>query len=166
MGLVRSFRSERECGQTVGQTLKYGLLRQEEQRAVLNKLGGHQRKRSADRRTSPRAEKVSTPFDSKWQKQSTNRYPSENLIWKQMCRQQSILKTQYTTTTNTAAREAVLPVAKHVDHTLIESWSTSIALRASRKDYLPQAILRSITNHVRLLLQQALKDHLLNEKPK
>eukprot|EP00536_Pseudo-nitzschia_multiseries_P014936 jgi/Psemu1/216379/e_gw1.793.34.1 len=70
MGLIRSFHNEEECGRTIGKRNgKYdytavALLRQDEQRTVLAKLGGGQKQK---------------------QKQK-----AANLIWKQMSQQQTI----------------------------------------------------------------------------
>eukprot|EP00980_Cylindrotheca_fusiformis_P030413 scaffold24788_cov117-Cylindrotheca_fusiformis.AAC.5 len=64
MGLFATFADEEECGKTVGEVKKHGLLRQNEQVQILQLLGC---KKS---RTSPKN--------------------GENLVWKQMSQQQSI----------------------------------------------------------------------------
>ncbi len=135
MGLLRSFQSEQECGQTIGRMGKYEILRQEEQRSILARLGGAGKH-------SKRA--------------SNNQKPTNggNLIWKQMCQQQSILAQA----SASATKSVLLPVAKHVDEILIASWATSLVLRASHGNYIPQGILRSVTVPVQQALQQQLSD--------
>eukprot|EP00934_Nitzschia_sp_Nitz4_P006831 Nitzschia sp. Nitz4//scaffold47_size129522//2747//7063//NITZ4_003531-RA/size129522-processed-gene-0.151-mRNA-1//-1//CDS//3329552740//6821//frame0 len=133
MGLLRSFQSEQECGQTVGHVLpkaKNGVLRQEERRQVLLRLGGSEKK------TSPGPKAMN----------------SQNLIWKQMCQQQSIIRGTHA--------HSILPVSKHVDSVLLSSWATGIVLRAARRNYVPQAMLKSLSTHVQKILLPLVSDYL------
>ena len=145
MGLIRSFRDEEECGKSVGAVQKYGLLRMEEQQAILSKLGGSNSKRKSigQGRISPRGSSSSTPIH-------------ENRIWKQMSQQQSISCLRKG---DESGKLRLLPVTHHVDAVLINSLSSSIVLKASRQDYLPSAVFRTVMAKVKGLLEQTLAEH-------
>jgi hypothetical protein len=145
MGLIRSFQDEEECGKTVGQVQKYGLLRMEEQRQILAKLGGGSKRIAASNngRTSP------TPSNE-----------NENPIWKQMCQQQSIsFLVAASDTPVQSAKAALLPVSKHVDQAILHSLVTSIVLKSSRQEYVPAAILREASAAVKEIVEPLLADH-------
>ena len=139
MGLIRSFHSEGECGQTIGEIQTYGLLRQEEQQTVLARLGGGSSSKS---HTS---------------KSQALLLGETNKIWKQMCQQQSITAAPISAS-GADGKVARLPVAKHVDETLMASWANTILLRSSRVDYIPQGIFKKalvpIQTHLRHLLKE------------
>ena len=147
MGLLRSFLSEEECGRTVGKRReKYdyvavSLLRQDEQRIVLAKIGGgqKQKKRTASNSTriTPNTSSTTTPLPEHQQQ------PLENLIWKQMCQQQTI-----SNCFNNGKNRTVLPVIKHVHDILVQKWASVIILKASKVEYIPSPILRSATKRV------------------
>jgi hypothetical protein len=126
MGLIRSFRDEKECGKTVGEAQKYGLLRMEERGAILSKLGGsNKHKASLNGKTAPKGHGGTA---------------NENRIWKQMCQQQSLFFL-----VQGQERGSILPVSKHVDDAVVWSFATSIVLKSSRVDFIPAALLRSAT---------------------
>lgn len=127
MGLFRTFEDEEECGKTVGEVIRYGLLSQNEQVQILQLLG------CKKRQSSPKT--------------------SENLVWKQMTQQQSISRLA------AAGANHVLPVAKHVDQTILASWATSIVLKASKLDYVRTPILRSLTEMVKAELLEMIGAH-------
>jgi VRR-NUC domain len=133
MGLIRSFDSEEECGKTIGEIQTYGLLKQEEQRIILAKLGG------ATKSPAGREPLV------------------ENKIWKQMCQQQSIMAPQLSSSSNTTV---FLPVAKHLDQVLITSWANTMLLRASRVDYLPQGVFKKAIVPIQRRLHDLVKKSL------
>ena len=138
MGLIRSFQSEAECGQTVGEIQTHGLLKQEEQRTVLARLGGGggSKPQTSMRQSVPVGE--------------------TNKIWKQMCQQQSITATPISACHD--GKVVLLPVAKHVDETLIASWANAILLRASRVDYIPQGIFKKGLVPIQRHLQKLVKE--------
>ena len=131
MGLIRSFQDEEECGKTVGEVHGYGLLRQDEQGVILVKLGGSRNCRQKEK---------------------------QNLIWKQMCQQQSISGLSQ----RRENKNHFLPVSKHVDDALLQSWSTSIVLKASQKEYLPSAYLRSMSEQVKSSIVESIAHRQLN----
>ncbi len=136
VGLIRPFHSEEECGKTVGyrqgkfNNTMASLLRIDEQRTVLAKLGG-QKKRASNASSTPKSDLE--------QKEK----PLENLIWKQMCQQQTI----FNCFTNKRS-STVLPVIKHVHDILLQKWALAIILKASKVEYIPSPILRSATKAV------------------
>jgi hypothetical protein len=137
IGLIRTFLSEEECGKTVGKRReKYDfaaapLLRQDEQRTILAKLGGGRKVKHSNvsPRTSPTPEQQQQPL--------------ENLIWKQMCQQQTIFHSF-----KTGRNSTVLPVINHVHKILLEKWASAIILKASKTEYIPSPVLRSATKAV------------------
>jgi hypothetical protein len=155
MGLVRSFQTEEECGKYAGSNGPYesGILRQDEQRELLNKLGGQQRKRPLP---SNSVGSTSSTNSSTTTSRSTPKATYENLIWKQMCQQQAILKSFYKNDDKNMARsyQHVLPVVKHVNRILIEKWATGIILKASKVEYIPSSVLRSATRSIAGILHQ------------
>lgn len=154
MGLVRSFQTEEECGKHVGNNGPYesGILRQDEQRELLNKLGGRQQKRPSPSSTAgSRSSTDSTTTSSGTAPKG--RY--ENLILKQMFQQQAILKSFYKNDDIAEKRrQCLLPVIKHVNRILIEKWAMGIVLKASKVEYIPSSALRSATRSVVGILQQ------------
>jgi hypothetical protein len=127
MGLFRTFADEEECGRTVGEVKRYGLLRQDEQRQILQMLGCEKKQ------SSPKT--------------------GENLLWKQMSQQPSI------SSMAAADKKDVLPVVKHVNHTILTSWATSIVLKASKVDYMPTSTLQSLTEMVKTELLEMIGQH-------
>ncbi|KAG7348418.1 VRR-NUC domain containing protein [Nitzschia inconspicua] len=147
MGLIRFFRSEEECGKIVGNNEKYQtssscLLRQDEQRSVLAKLGGQKRKRPSPTSSSNSSNGTSQSCNK------GNKLPmesSENLIWKQMCQQQAIFQTFARQSDLPSSSQVVLPVTKHVHQVLIEKWAATIVLKASKVEYVPSSFIRRVT---------------------
>ena len=137
IGFVRSFRDEQECGKTIGEVQKYGLLRQDEQRQILAKLG-------CKRNIPPTTYSVSN---------NTDRTKKENLIWKQMRQQRSIASIAKKRS-GVGELKHLLPVSKHLDQALLQSWATSIVLKASRVDYIPAAVLRNVSQLVKASLSK------------
>jgi len=147
MGLIRSFLSEGECGRTVGKRReKYdyvaaSLLRQDEQRTVLAKIGGGQKQKkptaSNPTRITPNSSSTKKPLSEHQQQ------PLENLIWKQMHQQQTIFNCFKNRKNST-----VLPVIKHVHDILVQKWASAIILKASKVEYIPSPIFRSATRRV------------------
>ena len=166
-GWIRSFKTERECGLSVGEggsggtKRKYnGLLRQEEQQRILSKLGGSKRPKNAT---------VSCSSNSKTSSSTITSNTNENLIWKQMCQQTSISSlmagmsagdSKSTGDSPNAMKNSnkcrLLPVSKHVDDALLQSWATAIVMKASRVDYLPSSIVRGVVPAVKGQLLQLL----------
>ncbi len=142
MGLIRSFEDEEECGKIVGkrnQRYEYAqasLLRQDEQRTVLSKLGGgqKQKKRPTSSTSMPNGSSGTTPLSESQQQ------PLENLIWKQMCQQQTIFNCF-----KNGRNSTVLPVMKHVHDILLQKWASAIVFKASKVEYIPAPILRNAT---------------------
>jgi hypothetical protein len=128
MGLLRTFADEEECGRTVGEVKTYGLLRQDEQRQILQMLG--------------------------CQKKQSSPKTGENLLWKQMSQQPSI-----SSPAAVADKKHVLPVVKHVNHTILTSWATSIVLKASKVDYMPTSTLHPLTEMVKAELLEMIGQH-------
>lgn len=118
MGLLRFFENEEECGKTIGKVQAHGLLKQEEQRAILSRLGGSKKS------------------------QAKHDALDENYIWKQMSQQQSIRALGKPHAKGANNDVVLLPVGKHVDHALINSWANTLILRASRVDYIPQGVFK------------------------
>jgi len=147
MGLIRSFLNEEECGKTVGRRRQKfsfaatSLLRLDEQSTVLRLLGGGQKQNKG---ISSRA----TPTSNHNQQQ-----PLENLIWKQMCQQQTIFHS-FKNGTN----ETVLPVMAHVNQTLMEKWASLIILEAKKVEYIPPSIFRSFTKKIYNFLSKLTSD--------
>ncbi|OEU19839.1 hypothetical protein FRACYDRAFT_206636 [Fragilariopsis cylindrus CCMP1102] len=126
MGFIRSFQNEEECGKVIGKTKdKYdytaaSLLRQDEQRTVLAKLGGCGRK------------KIQTKTNRHFNYTNNRNIPTD-------C-DTSISKNQN--------NNNVLPVIKHVHRILVEKWASAIVLKASKVEYVPLGILRSATQRI------------------
>lgn len=136
MGLIRSFLSEEECGRTVGKRRDFAaapLLRLDEQRTILAKLGGGKKQKHRTANVSS----TTTPTPEKQQQ------PLENLIWKQMCQQQTIFHSFKNSRNST-----VLPVINHVHKIIVEKWASTIILKASKVEYIPPPIVRSATKSV------------------
>ncbi|KAL3905326.1 MAG: hypothetical protein SGILL_009722, partial [Bacillariaceae sp.] len=157
MGLIRFFRSEEECGKTVGnmeryQTSSSSILRQDEQRSILAMLGGGKnRKRPSPSNTGSSGGGDSSrrfSFGSTTAKSGSQPSSSENLIWKQMCQQQTIFKSFTPTSASSDSNNHILPVAKHVHRALVEKWAASIVLKASKVEYIPSTIHRQATKVV------------------
>ncbi|KAL3932148.1 MAG: hypothetical protein SGBAC_010985 [Bacillariaceae sp.] len=140
MGFLRKFADEEECGKTVGKPIKKGILNQEEQRQILQLLGCKKSQKSPDGQKT----------------NSNSPTGSDNLVWKQMTHQTSI-------SFNTASgmprrrRGCVLPVMKHVNATILNSWAKSIVLKASKKDCISTANLRPLTMAVKAKLQNIVR---------
>ncbi len=145
MGLIRTFLNEEECGKTVGkrqgkyQNATASLLRLDEQRTVLSKLGGGQKQK----KRAPNPSSATKPSLERQEK------PLENLIWKQMCQQQTIFNCFKNGRNNT-----VLPVIKHVHEILLQKWASTIVWKASKVEYVPSPILRSATKEVYNVLSE------------
>jgi hypothetical protein len=136
MGLIRSFLSEEECGITVGKrrdSAAASLLRLDEQRTVMAKLGGGKKQKQRTASVSSTA----TPTPEQQQQ------PLENAIWKQMCQQQTIFHSFKNSRNST-----VLPVINHVHKIILEKLASTIILKASKVEYIPSPILRSATKAV------------------
>ena len=136
MGLIRSFLSEEECGRTVGKRRDFAavsLLRLDEQRTILAKLGGG--KKQKHRPASVSSTMTPTP--------EQQQQPLENAIWKQMCQQQTIFHSFKISRNST-----VLPVINHVHKIILEKLASAIILKASKVEYIPSPILRSATKTV------------------
>lgn len=66
----------------------------------------------------------------------------KNFIYQQMCQQTSI------SSLGGGDAPTILPVIKHVNKIILNSWATTIVLKASTVDYMPTSTLRSITETV------------------
>jgi hypothetical protein len=175
MGFIRSFQNEEECGKVVGKRKeKYdytaaSLLRQDEQRTVLAKLGGGGRKKSQtnsniNNRSSTTNRGYGGGINNNSATSSSSTLladsSSENLIWKQMCQQKTIFhsfnninnSSNVTNGCDTSRSNnnntKVLPVIKHVHRILVEQWASAIVLKASKVEYIPSGILRSATQRI------------------
>lgn len=130
-GLVRTFHDEEECGRTAGAVTPEGygvLLRADERRAIVEKLGGRVKK---EKKSSPTAR--------------------DNIIWKQMCQQTSI--SFFPRSSTSEGTKSLLPVCRHVDDALLENLATAVVMAASRVDYVPKAILRPAVSDVKARIQ-------------
>jgi VRR-NUC domain len=167
MGLVRSFRSEEECGKQVGKTESHAsrILRLDEQRLLLSKLGGQHRKRKRPPPSSHAGETSSTHSASTTSPSETVG-TSKNLIWKQMSQQKAIFSGFCTTAGEVDKKSGhpyLLPVIKHVNRILLEKWATAIVLKASKVEYVPSSILRSATRSVSESLEQLTSTYQLDD---
>ena len=138
IGLIRSFRDEEECGKVVGAVTPDGsgvILRAQERRVIVAKLGGRGKKDKNRRSTEADTPGTQPPLVAR-----------ENIIWKQMCQQKSI---SLTLLSNGKNAKTLLPVCRHVDDALLEKLATTIVLASSMLDYVPAPILRSVISDVK-----------------
>ena len=171
MGFIRSFQNEEECGKIIGKRKeKYdytaaSLLRQDEQRTVLAKLGGCGRNKKMQTKTNRQSTTTRGYGDGINNRSASSstllaESSSENLIWKQMCQQQTIFHSFNSTNNRNIPTDCdtsinknqnnnnVLPVIKHVHRILVEKWASTIVLKASKVEYIPSGILRSATHRI------------------
>jgi hypothetical protein len=136
MGLVRTFRSERECGLVVGNVSPGGgrrgaLLSAEERRDVLRRLGGGGGGKSpgaASRRSSASSARGNANGGLVVAAAAATR---KNEILNQMQSQRSVLSSFARSSLGGEARETMLPVIKHVDKVLIRKLATKVASHAT-----------------------------------
>lgn len=138
LGLIRSFENEEECGKTVG-SIGNGVLHGDERLNILHKLGGSKKKATARK-----------SFDTNGTK--TN----ENVIWKQMSQQQSIVFTA-TKSCNGPKSRVLLPVRHHVNAEVLAKLAASVVLGASQVEYLPTVILKARVNEMKSTLDEIAK---------
>ncbi|KAL7548122.1 hypothetical protein ACHAWF_011417 [Thalassiosira exigua] len=127
MGLLRTFRSERECGSVAGDVSydgrrRGGLLSAEERRDVLHRLGGHRPARGV------RGASTALSGDGEGSERPRNK------ILDQMRGQRSVVASFANTATaasrgcvSDAGESALLPVVKHVEFVLLRKLATKVA---------------------------------------
>ena len=121
LGLIRSFEDEEECGKTVG-SVGHGVLNADERLNILHKLGGSKKKATGRKSVDTNGTKT-----------------KENVIWKQMSQQQSIVFTTKKSRDGVKSR-VLLPVCHHVNGEVLSKLAASVVLGASQVEYVPTVI--------------------------
>ena len=136
MGFIRTFSTEYECGDVIGNTTRGGLLSIDERREILRQLGGGGRKSPSTTTTSKNSNNSSLSNSSSSNNSSSS---SNNEILNQMLCQQSVL-TSFSKMSSISSSQkmkngkesrgssrVMLPVIKHVNRLLRRKMAQKLA---------------------------------------